>query len=164
MTTGGLIPHTQLNIVVCVDANRLFRTGDPATSVGLMDNCPASEGKGGPALRTACRRGQVLNWILYPVDGEQRDDLSWPVYPRLAIVMPPGDGRGPCLESGLYGQPDEQRDPLTPVYAYWAGLVRPDAAAGVHPYRIVLSCDSSDRSETRRFELIGPSLDVADDR
>lgn len=157
----GRVPFTQLNIVICVDVGRLMRTGDPSTSIGLVDNCPASAGKGGTELRTACRRGQVLNWIVYPVDGERRDDGSWPVHPGLVAVDPLDEAaRGPCLERAIYGRPDEMRSDLTPIYAYWAGFVRPDAAPGLHPYRLIVACETADRRSTRRFELVGPALEI----
>lgn len=72
------LPSTQLNIVTLIDVAGTLRAGSVTGNTGLMDNGGESTGKGTNTLRTVCRQGQVLNWLVYCTDMEKRPDGSWP--------------------------------------------------------------------------------------
>jgi len=137
----------QLNIVTLVDVDRAVRTGSLAEAVFMMDNSIGRTGQGTARLSTVCKQGQVLNWIIRPIDGRQRADGGWPPVPRINNIVFLEDGRGDveetkvCDELKIYGMPDRVRSPLTPVYYYWAGEVLHDLAPGVYPYRLVVELE-----------------------
>lgn len=160
-----LVPFTQLNIVLCIDVTGALRQGNLTDRVALMDNSPGSTRKGTAELRTACRQSQVLNWLVYAVDDHRRDDNSWPNFVRISnIVFLKKDGNAEfaqtCLDLCMYGGPHGLRHPNTPVYTYWAGIVRPELPPGIYDYRLILECDTDNRNVKKHFELNGPSLEV----
>ncbi|WP_445219626.1 hypothetical protein ACKWRH_05420 [Bradyrhizobium sp. Pa8] len=159
------LPATQLNITSVVDVAGTLRTGSVTGNTGLMDNGGESSGKGTNTLRTVCRQGQVLNWLVYCIDMEKRSDGSWPLSARIVnIVFLQPDGtpqyRKICNDLKIYGGPDKVRSPWTPSYYYWAGAVGADLEPGLYPYRVVLECDTIDRSRKCYFNLDGPILEV----
>lgn len=159
------LPSTQLNIVTLIDVVGTLRTGSVTGNTGLMDNGGESTGKGTNALRTVCRQGQVLNWLVYCTDMEKRPDGSWPLFARVVnIVFILSDNtpqyRKICNDLKIYGGPDKVRSPWTPSYYYWAGSIAPDLEPGLYPYRLVLECDTIDRSRKCYFNLDGPILEV----
>lgn len=160
-----LVPFTQLNIVVTVDVVGVLRQGTLTDRIALMDNSPGSTRKGTAELRTACRQSQVLNWLIYPIDDQKREDGSWPPFARISnIVFVKKDGNAEfaqtCLDLCIYGGPDAMRKADTPVYTYWAGIVRPELLPGIYDYRLIIECDTDDRNVKKHFELNGPSLEV----
>ncbi|WP_375791427.1 hypothetical protein ACE102_47595 (plasmid) [Bradyrhizobium sp. vgs-9] len=130
-----------------------------------MDNGGDSAGKGTNTLRTVCRQGQVLNWLIYCTDMEKRPDGSWPLFARIVniiFVLPDGTPqlRKICNDLKIYGGPDKIRSPWTPCYYYWAGSVDLELEPGLYPYRLVLEVDTFDRNRKSYFNLDGPALQV----
>jgi hypothetical protein len=169
-TTGNPLPgqfnSTQLNIVTTLDVANILATRSIEGRGFLMDNSPHSSGKGTPHLQTICKQGQVLNWLIYCMDMEKRQDGTWPPMARIVnIVFLDDDGDGvlgvqACSEMKVYGGPDAIRSPFTPSYYYWAGMIRPDLPPGVYKYRLVLEFDADDGGTKQYFQLSQPSLRV----
>ncbi|GEM_PF-6119884 len=142
MTMGA--NSTQLNIVATVDVAAV-RAGHPVEqAIWFFDNEPKSEGHGTPHLQTSCLPGQVINFLIYPVDGQRRPDGSYPDFPQIDAIVFYQDGSDTRVYKTLadlkvYGAPDRMRSPYTPVYRYWAGTVERDAEPGVYPYRMIIS-------------------------
>lgn len=159
------IVSTQLNILTRVDVAGATRSGDLDGHVALVDNSADSTDKGTSRLRTVCRQGQVLNWLMYCADMNRRPDGSWPLFSRISNIVLMQEG-GEVQYSQvftnlkIYGSVDKIRSPFTPVYYYWAGLVRPDLPPGIYPYRLVIECETADPSKKLYFNLDGPSLEV----
>lgn len=78
----------QLNIVTTVDVAGVLAGRPIGDCVWMTDNGTASTGKGTSSLQTGCRPGQVLNWLIYSLDVEQRPDGSF--------------SGGPHRESGVF--------------------------------------------------------------
>ena len=162
---GAGAASTQLNIVITIDVAGVV-TGRPvAECAGMFDNDPRSAGDGTAALRTYCTPGQVLNFIIYPVDGGRRPDGSFPDFPQIeAIVFYQVDRDTQSYKTlgdlRIYGAPDRMRSPSTPVYRYWAGTVETDIEPGVYPYRLLLSLPGGPGGGRRYFELDTASLEV----
>ncbi|MGM4954246.1 hypothetical protein BjapCC829_48965 (plasmid) [Bradyrhizobium barranii] len=162
---GPTLPSTQLNIVTLIDVAGTLRDGGLSGKTGLMDNGGDSTGKGTNTLRTVCRQGQVLNWLIYCTDMEKRSDGSWPLFARIVnivFVLPDGTPqlRKLCNDLKIYGGPDKIRSPSTPCYYYWAGSVDLELEPGLYPYRLVLELDTFDRNRKTYFNLDGPALQV----
>lgn len=159
------LASTQLNIVAIVDVSSTLRTGSVTGKAALMDNGGDSTGKGTNALRTVCRQGQVLNWLVYCSDMEKNPDGGWPPLARIVnIVFLQPDGtpqhRKICNDLKVYGGPDKIRSRWTPSYYYWAGSILSDLVPGLYPYRLVFECDTCDPNCKQYFNLDGPALDV----
>ncbi|MCA1398962.1 MULTISPECIES: hypothetical protein [Bradyrhizobium] len=159
------LASTQLNIVTLIDVAGTLRTGGLSGKTGLMDNGGESTGKGTNSLRTVCRQGQALNWLVYCTDMEKRPDGSWPLFARIVnivFVLPDGtpELRKICNDLKIYGGPDKIRSPWTPSYYYWAGAVDLELEPGLYPYRLVVEVDTVDRNRKSYFNLDGPALQV----
>jgi len=162
----GQLNSTQINIVTTIDLSRALQTWSLADSAFLMDNSPASTGKGTPNLETVCRQGQVLNWLLYFVDMKQRSDGTWPQFAQIVniVFLNPGSaGVDPgkvCTEFKIFGGPDAVRSKLVPSYYYWAGAVLPDLPPGRYPYRLIVQCNPPLAQGNSLLQLDGPALRV----
>jgi hypothetical protein len=162
----GQLNSVQLNIVLLVDVANTLATNSLEGNVFMLDNSPDSPNKGTARLQTVCQQGQVLNWLVYSMDSEQRYDGSWPPSARiLNIVVLDETGEGVSLfqayaQFRAYGAPDKLRSPFTPVYYYVAGTVMPDLPPGNYKYRVILEIDTNDRAATRYMEFGSPSLMV----
>lgn len=159
------IVSTQLNILTRIDVAGATRSGGLDGHAALIDNSGDSTGEGTAQLRTVCRQGQVLNWLVYCADMNRRLNGSWPPFARISnIVMLQADGAVQntqvCTNLKVYGSVDKVRSPLVPVYSYWAGIVRPDLPPGVYPYRLIIECSTEDANKKQYFNLDGPSLEV----
>lgn len=161
---------TQLNIVTTLDVGRILRTGTLAGALYMFDNDPRSAGKGGSALTTHCYPGQVLNWLIYTVSPPE---AGWPGMPWQPAPVPRivnltflyGSSDIPswdkvCDDLKVYGAPDRLRSPLTPVYQYWAGTVRPQVQPGNYRYRMMIGLPAWPGGPTRYLELSTMSLQV----
>jgi hypothetical protein len=157
---------TQLNIVTTIDVAGVLEGRPVDDCVWMTDNSPESTGKGTAALQTACHTGQVLNWLIYSLDVEQRPDGTFPPIARiLNIVFYSGDLENPVPfrasdELKVYGAPDRIRSPYTPVYAYWAGMVPLDATADMAHYRLNVEIPSLIGGRPGYIEISKPSLVV----
>jgi hypothetical protein len=156
---------TQLNIVLSLDVAGVVAGRPAAECAWLFDNDPRSVGDGTAALRTYCTPGQVLNFIIYPVDGYRRPDGSFPDFPQIeAIVFYQDQGGTQTYKTlgdlRIYGAPDRMRSPWTPVYRYWAGAVEREIEPGIYPYRLILSLPGGPGGGRRYFELDTASLEV----
>lgn len=176
MTQGDLAQHNrqmapptissvQLNIVTSIDVAGATYTGRLDGKVGLMDNSAKSTGKGTTALKTVCKQGQILNWLIYARDMQQRPDNSWPPSARIVnIVFLNSDGTvretQTCNPLRVFGGPEKIRSPSTPVYYYWAGEIKPDIKPGIYHYRLVIQCDTPYPGTPKFFNLDGPSLEI----
>lgn len=162
----GQFNSTQLNIVTVVDVANTLATQSIEGRAFLMDNSPHSPGKGIIQLQTICKQGQALNWLIYCMNTDKRPDGTWPPMARIVnIVFLDSDGKGvlgtqACSELKIYGGPHEIRNPYTPSYSYWAGMVRPDLPPGIYKYRLVLEYDATDGEAKHYFEISTPSLRV----
>lgn len=140
----GQLNSVQLNIVTFVNVARAVATRSAAGNVFMRDNSIGSVHQGTHRLRTMCKQGQALNWIIVALDSQQRPDKSWPPMPKINnIVFLDAEetnvaDRLICTQLAVYGGSDRQRSPLTPVYYYWAGIVMPTLIPGVYPYRFIV--------------------------
>jgi hypothetical protein len=126
---GTQLSLVQLNVVTVVDVGKALATGTLDGSLYMMDNSFDSTGQGTSELSTSCRPGQVINWIIYPMDS--------PVSARIGNIT--FVEREVCAQLKIYGAASFPRSPwpcLTPAYDYWAGLVLPRLPGGVYKYRL----------------------------
>lgn len=146
----GQLNSVQLNIVTVIDLQKAVKTETLKNTMYMVDNSMGGKGQGTPRLQTVCKQGQIINWIIYPMDKEKRPDGTWPPMPKINnIVFLDNKEDDPksfaekkvCTELKIYGGPDKMRNPLCPVYYYWAGAVLSDLKPGVYPYRFVLELE-----------------------
>jgi hypothetical protein len=152
----GQLNSVQLNIVSVVDVERASVSGSLQDAVYMMDNSVGSDGRGTAHLQTACKQGQVLNWIIYPMVSEKRRDGTWPPMPRINNIVFLDDEEGEeddvsefkvCTDFKIFGMPDLTRSRYTPVYQYWAGTVLSTLKPGVYRYRFVLELEQDGSKE-----------------
>ncbi|MFE0100949.1 hypothetical protein [Streptomyces sp. NPDC059009] len=152
----GQLNSVQLNIVTLVNMERAAETGSLAESMYMMDNSIGGSGQGTNHLETVCKQGQVLNWIVRPIDMDKRIDNTWPPMPKINSIVfldtELGDEedvaeRKICTELKIYGAPDRMRDKFTPVYYYWAGTILSTAKPGLYRYRLILELEQEGTKE-----------------
>lgn len=152
----GQLNSVQLNIVTLVDIRKAVANESLADALYMMDNSIGGEGQGTPHLQTVCKQGQVLNWIIRPIEMDKRPDGTWPPMPKINNIVflaseEPDEqdvaGAKVCTELKIYGMPDEVRSPYTPVYYYWAGIVLNTLAPGTYRYRLVLELEQDGKKE-----------------
>jgi len=166
----GQLNSVQLNIVTLMNMERAAATGSLSEAMFMMDNSVGGSGQGTRQLETVCKQGQVLNWIIRPIDMERRLDGTWPPMPKInnIVVLDTDAGdeedvaeRKLFTELKIYGMPDRMRSPLTPVYYYWAGTVLSSARPGVYKYRLVLELEQEHSKEKLYLNTIDhPSIRV----
>ncbi|MFQ3235714.1 MAG: hypothetical protein ACI9C4_001276 [Paraglaciecola sp.] len=145
---SGQLNSVQLNIITFVDVYKALENHSLDECVYITDNSLNSLHEGTDKLRTTCKQGQVLNWIIYPLDMDKRLDKrlgkQWPSMPKINnIVFLNEQGENVselkvCTEFKIYGAPDKIRTEYDPVYYYWAGTVLPDLPPGVYKYRLII--------------------------
>ena len=156
----------QLNIVTFVDVQKATESNSLDGCVYIMDNSPNSKYQGTPKLRTVCKQGQILNWIIYAMDADKRPDGKWPPSVRINnIVFLGKDGEETsgikiCSDLKVYGPPDKMRAEITPNYYYWAGTVLGDLNPGVYKYRFIIELETENPSKKLYLNLDTPSLEV----
>lgn len=147
---AGQLNSVQLNIVTLLNMERATRTQQLAGSMYMMDNSIGGVGQGSHQLETICKQGQVINWIIRPIDMDKRLDNTWPPMPKINNIVfldtELGDEedvgeRRIFSELKIYGMPDRIRDPYTPVYYYWAGTVLSTTKPGLYRYRMVVELE-----------------------
>lgn len=152
----GQLNSVQLNIVTLINMEKATEQNSLDDALFMMDNSVGGTGQGTQSLETVCRQGQVINWIIRPLDMEKRLDGTWPPMPKINNIVfldtEAGDEedvaeRKIFTELKIYGMPDMMRSPLTPVYYYWAGTVLSTAKPGVHRYRFVLELEKENSRE-----------------
>ncbi|WP_338779917.1 hypothetical protein [Streptomyces sp. DG1A-41] len=152
----GQLNSVQLNIVTLVDMEKAVATGALRDAMYMMDNSIGGEGQGTHKLETVCKQGQVLNWIIRPVDMEKRLDGTWPPMPKINNIVVLDTEKGDeedvaenklLTELKIYGGPDRMRSPMTPVYYYWAGTVLSTAKPGLYRYRLVVELEQEGKKE-----------------
>ncbi|MFB4304277.1 hypothetical protein [Actinomadura sp. NTSP31] len=152
----GQLNSVQLNIVTLVNMERATATGSLDGALFMMDNSVGGVGQGTDHLETICKQGQVINWIIRPVEMEKRPDGTWPPMPKITNLVfldtEKGDEedvaeRRITTELKIYGGPDLMRSPYTPVYYYWAGAVQSTARPGLYHYRFVLELEKDGSKE-----------------
>ncbi|CAM5353072.1 hypothetical protein GCM10010329_40430 [Streptomyces spiroverticillatus] len=152
----GQLNSVQLNIVSIVNMERATEEKSLENALYMMDNSVGGTGQGTPHLETVVKQGQVLNWIIRPIDMEKRPDGTWPPMPKInnIVVLDTeiGDEEDVAekkifTELKIYGGPDRMRDKFTPVYYYWAGTVLSTAKPGVYNYRLVVELEQEDTRE-----------------
>jgi len=136
----------------------------------MVDNSLGGQGQGTGHLQTVCKQGQVINWIIYPMDMDKRADGTWPPMPKILNIVFLDDQEGDfeevaeskvCIELKIYGAPDMMRSKYTPSYYYWAGTVLSDIKPGVYNYRLVLELEQEGTKDKLRLSTIEkPSLKV----
>jgi len=162
---GGQFNSVQLNLVIFVDVEKAILMNSLEGNVYMMDNSLDSNGRGTPNLKTVCKQGQALNWIIYPLNMNRRIDGTWPPMVKItSIVFLREDGERVadhqvCSKFKIYGGPDKIRSKYTSVYYYWAGTVLHDLPPGEYKYRLILDLDSNN-SNSLEMNLNTPSLDV----
>lgn len=146
----------QLNIVTLVDMAKATSSGLLDGAMYMMDNSEGGRGRGTAHLETVCKQGQVLNWIIRPMDMDRRSDGTWPPMPKISnIVFLDHEAGGEedvaegriCRELKIYGMVDNVRSPSTPTYYYWAGMVSADLPPGMYRYRLVLELEQESSPE-----------------
>lgn len=152
----GQLNSVQLNIVTLVDMAKAVATGTLRDAMYMMDNSIGGEGQGTHKLETVCKQGQVLNWIIRPIDMEKRLDGTWPPMPKInnivVLDVEKGDEENVAehklfTELKIYGGPDRMRSPMTPIYYYWAGTVLSTAKPGLYRYRLVVELEQEGKKE-----------------
>lgn len=146
----GQLNSVQLNIVTLVHMERAAATGSLDNAMFMTDNSVGGIGQGTGQLETVCKQGQVLNWIVRPIEMDKRPDGTWPPMPKISNIVlldtEKGDEEAVAerrifTELKIYGMPDQMRSPFTPVYYYWAGAILSTTAPGVYRYRLVLELE-----------------------
>jgi hypothetical protein len=152
----GQLNSVQLNVVTLIDMEKATEQNSLDDALYMMDNSVGGTGQGTQHLETVCRQGQVINWIIRPLDMEKRLDGTWPPMPKINNIVfldtEAGDEedvaeRKIFTELKIYGMPDMMRSPLTPVYYYWAGTVLSTAKPGVHRYRLIMELEKENSRE-----------------
>ncbi len=152
----GQMNSVQLNIVSLVNVQRATATGSLDDALFMMDNSIGGVGQGSSELETICKQGQVLNWIVRPIEMEKRPDGNWPPMPKITnlvfLDIEKGDEedvaeRRVFTELKIYGMPDEMRSQYTAVYYYWAGAIQSTAPPGVYRYRLVMELEQEGKKE-----------------
>ncbi|WP_150493150.1 hypothetical protein [Streptomyces kanamyceticus] len=166
----GQLNSVQLNIVTLINMERATDTGSLSDAMYMMDNSIGGKGQGTPSLETVCKQGQVINWIVRPIDMEKRLDGTWPPMPKINNIVfldtELGDEedvaeRRIFNELKIYGMPDRVRDKYTPVYYYWAGTVMSTAKPGLYRYRVVLELEQEGKKERLYLNTsIHPSIRI----
>lgn len=149
-TARGQLNSVQLNVVTLVDMDKAAAAKSLDGCLYMMDNSIGGVGQGTDHLETVCKQGQVINWIIRPIDMHRRPDGSWPPMPKINnlvfLDIEKGDEddvaeRRMMTELKVYGGPDLMRDQYTAVYYYWAGAVMGTAHPGLYRYRFVLELE-----------------------
>ncbi|MER5884074.1 hypothetical protein ABT160_09615 [Streptomyces sp. NPDC001941] len=166
----GQLNSVQLNIVTLVDMERAVETGSLAESMYMMDNSIGGDGQGRNNLETVCKQGQVINWIIRPIDMDKRIDGTWPPMPKINSIVFLDTERGDeedvserriFAELKIYGAPDRMRDKWTPVYYYWAGTVLPTAKPGLYRYRLIVELEQPHTKEKLYLNTVDhPSIRI----
>ena len=166
---SGQLNSVQLNVVTFIDVYKALENNSLDGCAFMVDNSLESLREGTSELRTTCKQGQVINWIVYPLDMDQRLDKEWPSMPKLSNIVflnEHGDNvseKKVCTEFKIYGAPDKMRTPYDPVYYYWAGTVMPELPPGVYRYRFVVELTPAGKDKAPVYlNLDGPSLQVVD--
>ncbi|MFD0415042.1 hypothetical protein [Streptomyces sp. NPDC127108] len=155
----GQLNSVQLNIVTLINMERATETQSLNDAMYMMDNSIGGPGQGTNRLETVCKQGQVLNWIVRPIDMDKRIDGTWPPMPKINSIVfldtETGDEedvaeRKIFTELKIYGAPDRMRDKFTPVYYYWAGTVLSTAKPGLYRYRLILELEQ-ERSKEKLY-------------
>ncbi|MBO2445950.1 hypothetical protein J4573_02500 [Actinomadura barringtoniae] len=150
LSDRGQLNSVQLNVVTLVDMERAAATQSLDGCLFMMDNSVGGIGQGTDHPETICKQGQVLNWIIRPIEMDRRPDGTWPPMPKINnlvfLDMEKGDEndvaeRRIMTELKIYGGPDLMRDPNTAIYYYWAGAVLSTAQPGLYRYRFVLELE-----------------------
>lgn len=114
----GQLNSVQLNIVTLINMERATATGSLSDAMYMMDNSIGGKGQGTSSLETVCKQGQVINWIVRPIDMEKRLDGTWPPMPKINNIVfldtELGDEedvaeRRIFNELKIYGMPDRMR-------------------------------------------------------
>ncbi|GGQ25506.1 hypothetical protein BKA00_002459 [Actinomadura coerulea] len=154
--TRGQLNSVQLNVVTLVNMERAAQTGSLDDALYMMDNSVGGVGQGTDHLETICKQGQVINWIIRPIEMHKRPDGTWPPMPKINNLVFLDTERGDeedvaerriMTELKIYGMPDLMRSPYTPIYYYWAGAVLSTARPGLYRYRLVLELEQDGTKE-----------------
>lgn len=154
----GQLNSVQLNVVTVIDLHRAVQSKSLKDCLYMVDNSVGGDGQGTAHLQTHCKQGQVINWIIYPMEMEKRPDGNWPPMPKINNIVFLDTERGDedcyaerkiMIELKYYGGVDLIRSPYTPVYYYWAGIVLSDLPPGVYPYRFILELEQEEKK--RKF-------------
>jgi hypothetical protein len=166
----GQLNSVQLNIVTLVHMQRAGSTGSLDGALFMMDNSVGGAGQGTGRLETVCKQGQVLNWIIRPIDMDKRPDGTWPPMPKISSLVfldtEAGDEQEVASkritgELKIYGMPDKVRSPYTPIYYYWAGTILPTTEPGLYHYRLVVELEQEDGKDSLHLNTIdNPSIRV----
>ena len=152
----GQLNSVQLNVVTLIDMEKAAAQESLEGCLYMMDNSIGGVGQGTDHLETVCKQGQVINWIIRPIDMHRRPDGSWPPMPKINnlvfLDIEKGDEddvaeRRIMTELKVYGAPDRMRDQYTAVYYYWAGAVMSEARPGLYRYRFVLELEKEHGTE-----------------
>lgn len=158
----------QLNIVTFVDVKKAVTQQSLERAVYMMDNSIDSSGQGTSELRTTCKQGQTLNWIIYAMDAEKRPDGNWPPTVKINNIVFLGDNGEDvavvriCDDLKVYGPPDKIRSKYTPVYYYWAGTIPMDLPVGIYRYRLVMELEDEVNDKMVYLNLNTVSLKVVE--
>ena len=169
-TARGQLNSVQLNIVTLVNMERASASGSLKNAMYMMDNSVGRVGQGTDHLETVCKQGQVLNWIIRPIEMDKRPDGTWPPMPKisnLVLLDTEEDNednvaeRRIFTELKIYGMPDLMRAPQTPVYYYWAGAILSTAPPGVYRYRLVIELEQEHAQDSLYLNTVNqPSIRV----
>lgn len=161
----GQFNSTQLNIVSFIDVQKAIAMKSLDGNVRMTDNGLNSINQGTAELKTTCKQGQVINWLVYPLDMEKRIDGTWPPMGKIKNIVFLNDGGDVartkvCTEFKIYGGPDKIYSKWTPAYYYWAAMVLPDLPIGIYKYRLIFELDTLDAEAQYLNMNTYPSLNV----
>lgn len=157
---------TQLNIVSFINVKKANDTQSLKNNIFITDNNIESIGRGTDSLQTRCKQGQTLNWIIYAMDSQKRPDGTWPPMAKINnIVFLDENGNDvelvkSCSELKIYGGPDKIRSNFTPVYYYWAGVLKTEIPPGIYKYRLIIELDTEIPGQKNYMNLDTLSLNI----
>lgn len=138
----------QLNIVIVVDVNKALTTNNISNSIYMVDNSLNSSNKGTSSLSTNVSEGQVINWIIYPMN---TSSYSARVN-KISFI-----DEDVCIKLNTYGEKIGNFD-SAPTYNYWAGMVNIDLEKRKYSYKLQL--ELSNQFERKMLEIDSASLNV----
>jgi hypothetical protein len=166
----GVVNGIQLNIVTAIDYKHIVLSGYKSLNdaVFLTDNSFDSQCKGTPYLETVCTQGQVLNWLMFPLNmDEMQNPYAYNPTVRISnIVFLQDDGEvyheKVCENLHSYGSLEKGRPYLQPpVFFYWAGNVRVNIPVGTYRYRLIFEVDDIDYPGVKHYvNLDSPRLKI----
>ncbi|ARC89909.1 hypothetical protein [Rhodovulum sp. MB263] len=130
-----------VNILMTVDSITALSLGTLTGNLYLTDDAWCSQGKGTEALKTACRRGQTVNWRVLAVDVQ-----SPAVIADIRFL-----DEAATLENSIGTPADTAIDPDTsryirPFWQTWSGIIPCNLQPGLYHYHLAFQIGAGPKS------------------